>query len=236
MARNQRRMHRRRSRNDPHRVLQVHNVHICVIVQPSFSKEKFARGFMFRKGVCTSGTSFRSHGYIKQVAPPRYRAMLMRHVLVTKAKKLTRADHNLVAAPAGFNSLMSTSEVFPVEVSTTTSLSSAIIVKFDRCTLSLMVVLELPAISVLFHPLDSKLTGVKTAPIRIFSHLFLPLIRRLHVVRMYLYRLSYMNCSPPFSVWRPPKVQPPTKVHNRQFVHYKPSVPGQNRTNHLIDL
>ncbi|KIO22225.1 hypothetical protein M407DRAFT_28240 [Tulasnella calospora MUT 4182] len=67
---------------------------ICIIVQPSFSKEKSARGFMFEKGVCTSGTSFRSHGYTKQVAPSPYRAMLMYRVLVGKAKKLTQADHN----------------------------------------------------------------------------------------------------------------------------------------------
>ncbi|KIO27194.1 hypothetical protein M407DRAFT_38651, partial [Tulasnella calospora MUT 4182] len=34
----------------------------------------------------------------------RYRAMLMCRVLAAKAKNLTQPDHNLVAAPAGFDS------------------------------------------------------------------------------------------------------------------------------------
>ncbi|KIO22218.1 hypothetical protein M407DRAFT_119649 [Tulasnella calospora MUT 4182] len=82
--------------------------------------------------------------------------MLMCRVLAAKAKnlKLTQSDHNLVAAPDGFDSAL------PVEVSATPSISAAIITKFDRYTSSFTIALELPAISALFLPLDSKLTGL----------------------------------------------------------------------------
>ncbi|KAG8990019.1 hypothetical protein FRB90_001968 [Tulasnella sp. 427] len=78
---------------------------MCIVMQRSFDKEKCAAGSMFGKGVYTSGTSSKSHGYIKQVAPSKYRAMLMCRVLAGKAKKLTQADHNLIAAPAGYDSV-----------------------------------------------------------------------------------------------------------------------------------
>ncbi|KIO22227.1 hypothetical protein M407DRAFT_79475 [Tulasnella calospora MUT 4182] len=78
---------------------------VCIVMQRSFHKEKSAPGSMFGKGVYTSGTSSKSHGYVKQVAPDRYHAMLMCRVLAANAKNLTQADHNLVAAPAGFDSL-----------------------------------------------------------------------------------------------------------------------------------
>ncbi|KAG8941160.1 hypothetical protein FRC04_004684 [Tulasnella sp. 424] len=78
---------------------------MCIVMQRSFDKEKCAAGSMFGKGVYTSGTSSKSHGYIKQVAPSRYRAMLMCRVLAGRAKKLTSADHNLVTAPTGYDSV-----------------------------------------------------------------------------------------------------------------------------------
>ncbi|KAG8922160.1 hypothetical protein FRC01_014393 [Tulasnella sp. 417] len=78
---------------------------MCIVMQRSFDKEFCAAGSMFGKGVYTSGTSSKSHGYVKQVAPSRYRAMLMCRVLAEKAKKLTQADHNLLAAPNRYHSV-----------------------------------------------------------------------------------------------------------------------------------
>ncbi|KAG8945299.1 hypothetical protein FRC04_001076 [Tulasnella sp. 424] len=89
---------------------------MCIVVQQSFDKEKCAPGSMFGKGVYTSGTSSKCALNIPWRAAVSWIRQASRTItlpcyvdvcrdLAGKAMKLTRADHNLVAAPTGFDSV-----------------------------------------------------------------------------------------------------------------------------------
>ncbi|KIO22232.1 hypothetical protein M407DRAFT_28246 [Tulasnella calospora MUT 4182] len=122
---------------------------ICIAMQRSFDKEKSTPGSMFGKGVYTSGTSSK----LRHLVTASYR------VLAGKAEKLTQADHSLVAARAGFDSVSSRCSGG--------DLNDELIVydnyQFDPYTSLFTTVLKLLAVSALF--LGFKLFRLKTAPL-----------------------------------------------------------------------
>ncbi|KLO12670.1 hypothetical protein SCHPADRAFT_904911 [Schizopora paradoxa] len=78
---------------------------LCNIIKTSFSMKFCARG-SFGMGIYTSSTSSKSNGYSANVAPSKYKAMLLNKVVVGKGYKLTSVNPALRAPPAGYDSVL----------------------------------------------------------------------------------------------------------------------------------